>query len=105
MATLKSISDLSLLMDDTYGRPKSSAYPTEVEGGNGGSTHPDLCIQPVVVLDDRSLPHDNLLFRTWDRIHSCMALQDTQRCSYSPVKAKEEGRYTPHTHTAHQLKT
>src|SRR6218665_1036056 len=40
-------------------------------------------------------------------IHSCVALQDTttQTCSYSPVIAKEEGRYIPHTHTAHQLKT
>src|SRR6218665_3963598 len=46
-------------MDDTYmyHRLQSFAYPTEVECGNVGSTHPDLCIQPVIVLDDRSLPH------------------------------------------------
>ena len=38
--------------------PPIVCLPTEVECGNGGSTHPDLYIQPVVVLDDRSLPHD-----------------------------------------------
>src|SRR6218665_887163 len=46
----RDLSDLSLLMDETDGRLQSSAYPTEVACGNGGSTHPDLCTQPVLLL-------------------------------------------------------
>src|SRR6218665_1794520 len=69
-------------MTKMWSSPSNLPTPKEVACGNGGSTQPDLCIQPVVVLDDRSLPHDNALSGTVGYCSGNGCIDITLFCQY-----------------------